>query len=287
MTYWMLRAIAMLPLPVKYGLSSIAAVLLQHVFRYRAKVIDANLRNAFPTQDAKWRKQVAGRFYRQFTDVTMEILHASRMSLDDFKARVSVEGIDELDRMTHNRSRSVIVLTIHLGNWEWMMHAANAHGDIPIDPVYRLLHNAGSDRFAYEVRSRFGGEPILMEKVARNVLKHRRRFRALVLVADQSPGERDNVYWTTWLNQPTAFFTGPATIAQLTEFPVMFARCQRNSRGRYHLTLIPIVEAPGDKTPEEIIEAYIRAAEQTIREEPESFLWSNRRWKHRPPAQET
>jgi KDO2-lipid IV(A) lauroyltransferase len=213
----------------------------------------------------------------------MEILHSSQMTLDDFKRRVTVEGIDQLDRLTENRSRSVIVLTIHLGNWEWMMHAANAHGDIRIDPVYRRLHNDGADRFAYEVRSRFGGEPILMEKVARNVLKHRRRFRALVLVADQSPGERDNVYWTQWLNQPTAFFTGPATIAQLTDFPVMFARCSRTSRGRYHLSLLPIVETPGQLTEEAIIEAYVRAAEETIRDEPESFLWSNRRWKHRPP----
>ena len=150
----------------------------------------------------------------------------------------------------------------------------------------RRLRNACAERFAYEVRSRFGGEPILMEKVARNVLKHRRRFRALVLLADQSPGARDNVYWTEWLNQPTGFFLGPATISQLTGFPVMFARCRRKSRGRYHLSLIPIVETPGQMTEEEIIEAYIRAAEQTIREEPESYLWSNRRWKHRPPTQD-
>ena len=273
-----------LPLPIKYGLSWVAAILLQRVFRYRSEVIDTNLQNAFPKRDAIWRADITKRFYRQFTDVTMEILHAYRMPLHEFKQRVTVEGLDELDRLTENRSKSVIVLTIHLGNWEWMMHAANAHGDIPIDPVYRRLHNEGSDRFAYEVRSRFGGEPILMEKVARNVLKHRRRFRALVLVADQSPGDRDNVYWTDWLNQPTAFFTGPATIAQLTDFPVMFARCRRKSRGRYHLSLIPIVETPGQLTEEAIIEAYVRAAEETIRREPESFLWSNRRWKHQPPA---
>ena len=283
-TYWLCRAVALLPLPVKYSLSATVAFLLRHVFRYRAKVIDTNLRNAFPERDAEWRRYTTARFYRQFADVTMEIVHASRMNLADFKRRVTVEGIDELDRLTENRTRSVIVLTIHLGNWEWMMHAANAHGDIPIDPVYRRLHNAGSDRFAYEVRSRFGGEPILMEKVARNVLKHRRRFRALVLVADQSPGGRDNVYWTDWLNQPTAFFTGPATIAQLTDFPVMFARCRRKSRGRYHLSLIPIVETPGQLTEEAIIEAYVKAAEETIRDEPESFLWSNRRWKHQRPA---
>jgi KDO2-lipid IV(A) lauroyltransferase len=261
----------------------LAALLLGTVFRYRARVVADNLHNAFPEQDIEWRKAVAQRFYRQFTDVTMEILHSSRMSLDDFAKRVTVSGVDELDRLSENRTRSVIVLTIHQGNWEWMMHAANAHTGMAIDPVYRRLHSPGADRFAYEARSQFGGQPILMEKVARNVLKHRRRSRALVLVADQSPGQRDNVYWTRWLNQPTAFFTGPATIAQLTQFPVMFARCRRESRGHYHLQLMPITEAPGQATPEEIIEAYARVAEESIREEPESFLWSNRRWKHRPP----
>ncbi|MDG2460806.1 MAG: lysophospholipid acyltransferase family protein [Luminiphilus sp.] len=285
MTYWLYRAIALLPLPIKYGLSTLAAFLLRRVFRYRAAVIDKNLQAAFPEQDTAWRNDIAGRFYQQFTDVAVEILHASRMRLDDFKHRVTVEGLDELERVSARRSQSVIVLTIHLGNWEWMMHAANAHGNLPIDPVYRRLHSKGADRFAYEVRSRFGGEPILMEKVARNVLRNRRRFRALVLVADQSPGERDNVYWTQWLNQPTAFFTGPATIAHLTDFPVMFARCRRKSRGRYHMSLIPLTQTPGQLTAEEIIEAYIREAEQAIREEPESFLWSNRRWKHRPPNQ--
>ena len=283
MTYWLYRTLALLPLPIKYGLSSLAAVLLGTVFRYRARIVANNLHNAFPEQNIEWRKAVAQRFYRQFTDVTMEILHSSRMSLDDFAKRVTVSGIDELNRLSENRTRSVIVLTIHQGNWEWMMHAANAHTGMAIDPVYRRLHSAGADRFAYEARSQFGGQPILMEKVARNVLKHRRRCRALVLVADQSPGQRDNVYWTQWLNQPTAFFTGPATIAQLTQFPVMFARCRRESRGHYHLQLMPITEAPGQATPEEIIEAYACVAEESIREEPESFLWSNRRWKHQPP----
>jgi KDO2-lipid IV(A) lauroyltransferase len=286
MTYWLYKALALLPLPVKYALARVAAFLLHRVFRYRTSVIDTNLKKAFPDRDSAWRRDITQRFYRQFTDVTMEILHASRMTLADFKQRVTVEGFDELERLTDNRAKSVIVLTIHQGNWEWMMHAANAHGDIAIDPVYKRLRNQGAERFAYEVRSRFGGEPILMEKVARNVLKNRRRFRALVLLADQSPGARDNVYWTDWLNQPTGFFLGPATISQLTGFPVMFARCRRESRGHYHLARLPIVEAPGQMTEEQIIEAYIRTAEQAIREEPESYLWSNRRWKHRPPNQD-
>ena len=157
MIYWLYKALALLPLPIKYGLAWVAAILLQRVFRYRAKVIDTNLQNAFPERDAAWRADIASRFYRQFTDVTMEILHASRMPLSEFKQRVTIEGLDEFERLTENRSKSAIVLTIHLGNWEWMMHAANAHGDIPIDPVYKRLRNEGAERFAYEVRSRFGG----------------------------------------------------------------------------------------------------------------------------------
>ncbi len=84
MTYWLYRTLALLPLPIKYGLSSLAALLLGTVFRYRARIVANNLHNAFPEQNIEWRKAVAQRFYRQFTDVTMEILHSSRMSLDDF-----------------------------------------------------------------------------------------------------------------------------------------------------------------------------------------------------------
>ena len=67
MIYWFYKALALLPLPIKYGLSWFMALLLQRVFRYRAKVIDTNLKNAFPDRDATWRADTTKRFYRQFT----------------------------------------------------------------------------------------------------------------------------------------------------------------------------------------------------------------------------
>ncbi len=282
MTYWIYKVLALLPLRIKYRIACASSFILQKIFRYRATVVDTNLRNAFPNQDNEWIRKITTRFYQQLVDVAFEIIHVSRMDKEDFKQRVTIHGLDELERLSENRTRSVQVLTIHLGNWEWMMHAASAHGEIPIDPVFRPLNDKGADRFAQEIRSRFGGKPIPMAEVARNVLQNRRRFRALALVADQSPGSRDNVYWTSFLNQPTAFFIGPGTIAKLTRFPVMFARCRRKSRGEYHLDLIPIIENPSLHTAEEIIESYVRIAEQAVLEEPESFLWSNRRWKTVP-----
>ena len=71
MIYWLYKALALLPLPIKYALASVAALLLQRIFRYRTGVIDTNLQNAFPERDAGWRRDISRRFYRQFTDVTM------------------------------------------------------------------------------------------------------------------------------------------------------------------------------------------------------------------------
>jgi KDO2-lipid IV(A) lauroyltransferase len=122
-----------------------------------------------------------------------------------------------------------------------------------------------------------------MKGVSRHVLKNRRTPRVLALLADQSPGKREAIHWTQFLNQTTAFFMGPATLARLTKYPVYFARTQRLSQGRYHAELLTICAEPGTMSENELIEKYVALAEETIRLQPESYLWTNRRWKLEPP----
>ncbi|NCX71056.1 MAG: hypothetical protein EBW86_10840, partial [Rhodobacteraceae bacterium] len=43
--------VAFLPFPILYGISSIIAIILFDVFRYRRAVIDENLKTAFPELD--------------------------------------------------------------------------------------------------------------------------------------------------------------------------------------------------------------------------------------------
>ena len=76
---------------------------------------------------------------------------------------------------------------------------------------------------------------------------------------------------------------GPATLARLTKYPVYFARTQRLSQGRYHAELLTICAEPGTMSEKELIEKYVALAEDTIRSQPESYLWTNRRWKLAPP----
>ena len=286
MTYWLYRGVARLPLWLCYHIASVASWLTNHVFRYRRKIILSNLKAAFPEQSNAWRKQQLNAFYSGLAETTIEIIFGSRMSLEDINARVQYENPEVARIATNNFTRSALVLTLHQGNWEWMLHGATAALDIRVDPVYKRLHNLGADRFAYEARRQFGAKPILMQHVARNVLKHRRETRLIALVADQSPGKRERVHWTTFLNQPTAFFSGGATIARATGLPVLFAACHRVSRGHYSVRFELNTTTPKDLNAHEIIERYAQLAEREIRNHPADWLWSNRRWKLNQPAPE-
>lgn len=279
MTYWFYRTFSKLPLWLCYPLASIAAWLIHSVFRYRRSIVLNNLKAAFPEQSEAWRRMQLKAFYRGLADTTLEIIYGRHMNLADFKARVRYENPEVLRTATKNFTRSALVLTIHQGNWEWMLHGATAEFNVRIDPVYKRLHNPGADRFALESRSQFGSKPILMQHVARNVLKHRREPRVIVLVADQSPGKRERVHWTTFLNQSTAFFSGGATIAQATDMPIVFAVCQRQARGQYNVRLDLITEHPKDLDSAEIIARFAELTEQEVRRQPADWLWSNRRWK--------
>ncbi len=119
--------------------------------------------------------------------------------------------------------------------------------------------------------------------------EQREGFRLLALVADQSPTRREKGLWTTFLGRPAAFHTGAEGLARSAGFPVVFARCRRVRRGHYQLRFTEIARPPytsdgenNDNPDSAITLRYAELAERAVRDEPESWLWSNRRWKRVP-----
>jgi KDO2-lipid IV(A) lauroyltransferase len=208
------------------------------------------------------------------------------MSADEIRRRVTVVNPQLLRECSNDFKDSVVMLAIHQGNWEWMLHGVKLHLDIPIDPVYKPLHNSRLNQLILEIRSQFGSRPIPIASAARDILRRRREFRLFVLVADQAPIEGERSYWTRFMNRQAAFYEGGEAIAKLTGYPVLFARCRRRSRGHYEVEFSEVARPPYDGEDHRIVEKYVRLAEQAIRAEPESWLWSNRRWKRRPPQEQ-
>ncbi len=278
------RLLSRLPLPLLYALAWPGYLLLYYLAGYRKTVVRQNLSQAFPEKNTREITLLAKQFYLQLVEVALEILRTRRMSAADIRRRVSVVNPQLLREYSNDFQQPVIVLAIHQGNWEWMLHGVKLHLDIPIDPVYKPLHNKTLDRLMLEIRSQFGSRPITMATAARDILRRRREFRLFVLVADQAPIETERCLWLPFLNREAAFYEGGESIATMTGHPVLFAQCRRRARGYYEVEFREVAKPPYRRGEHRITARYAELAEAAIRSEPQSWLWSNRRWKRQRPT---
>ena len=101
------------------------------------------------------------------------------------------------------------------------------------------------------------------------------------MIADQSPSSPRIAYWVNFLNQDTPVIHGIEKYARLYNLPVVFVAARKIKRGYYAITFSLIVEDPSKTKRGEITEKYMKTLEDLIREKPEYYLWSHRRWKHK------
>jgi KDO2-lipid IV(A) lauroyltransferase len=140
------------------------------------------------------------------------------------------------------------------------------------------------EKFLTHNREKWGSECIPVYKTARTVIERnlKGQLTGLWLAADQTP-PANSKFWTIFLNRETPFFSGPEKIAASGNQPVFFQRTKKSGRGRYIIEYSLLIENPKEMQQKDILLAYIRKCEEIIRNEPEYYLWSHRRWKHKRP----
>lgn len=276
--------IALLPFPLMYGLSDIFYFLLYHVFGYRKKVVFENLRNSFPGKSEQEIEKIARRFYRYLCDLMLETFKTLVMSGRTAQKRCM---LDESTRAVFEKygamNQSVIIVMGHYGNWEWAGATFSSTFSYPLYVIYHPLRNKHFDRLIYRMRTRFGTRLIAMRETFKEMVRLRHELNATAFIADQTPSP-ENAYWTTFLHQDTPVFWGTEKIAQKMNYPVIYVTVKRLKRGYYRLHSEVLFENPKNTIEGEISEAHTRKLEQDISAQPEVWLWSHRRWKHRKPS---
>lgn len=273
--------LARLPLRALYRLSGALSFILYRVVRYRRQIVRENIAAALPDRPAAERLRIERSFYAYLADLAVEVIAASAMPRSAFMSRVTLRNPELFEAAVSGRETPVIVLAIHQGNWEWMLHAATLTLDIPIHAVYKPLHNPRWDAFMAAMRSRFGSTALPMRRAFRTVLRRRDRQSAYALVADQAASRHG--YRTLFLGREATFYRGAEQMARAVDAPVVFIQCRRLGRGRYEAAFHSVSLPPHEALDNVITERYIALAEQCIREQPETYLWSSRRWRHKAP----
>ena len=273
-----LRLLSSLPLTVWYGIAAVCAWLAEYVARNRLEIIDMQLTACFPDRDAAWVRTTRHAFYKSFGSVAAEIVKAATITPDEIARRVTFDR-SEAARAALDAGQSIIVVSSHNCNWEWILLKLSISMGHPLHAAYKPLKGRYGDRLMLTIRSRFGAEMIPARKLLMRVLRYRGPARIVGIVADQAPTSAGVRYFTRFMGLDTAFFLGPEAIARGARLPVWYLAMRREARGRYRVEFVPLAAAGEELAPGELIERYATAVEALTRECPPEWLWNYRRWK--------
>ncbi len=244
-------------------------------------MVQKNLQNSFPEKTVLELHQIEKDFYKNLCDYAVESLKLLTITKEDLAKRMVYKNPELIEHYKAN-NQSILLLSSHQFNWEWLLVSGSFTLPMEIDFVYQSVSNNFFDDVMQRARTRFGAYPIQRDRVAREIIKRKSKNRGIAIVADQYPGHgNDKMFHTTFLNQKTVFFYGCQHMAQLTQAPALYAAITKVKRGYYECTLVKIGEPPYIKESDSVVENYVRAVERKIQEDPTGWLWSHNRWKER------
>ncbi len=275
--YPFIYLLASLPFSVLYKVSDVFYYILR-LSGYRQKVVLQNLRNSFPEKSNEELESISRAYYRYLCDLILETLKTLTMTEKQTRERCVFNNAAWLEKL-YEEKKSFIIVMGHYGNWEWAGPIFTLSTPYQLVVIYRPLSNIYFEKMMVGMRTRFGTKITPVNQTLRDMVANRSKLTATAFVADQT-ASRDNAYWTTFLHQETAVFTGPEKLARKFNYPVVFMNTRRTSRGYYETTPELLIANAVDAKENEILELFTRRLEREIIQDPVIWLWSHRRWKH-------
>jgi KDO2-lipid IV(A) lauroyltransferase len=268
---------ASLPFTLLYKLSDFFYYLLK-ISGYRKKVIVKNLKNSFPQKSGAEIESITQNYYRYLSDLVLETLKTLKMTKEEAIAHCHFKNTEWLEKL-YAEKRSIIVVMGHYGNWEWAGPAFTLSTKFQLNVIYRPLSNTYFEKMMTGMRTKFGTRITPVNLTLREMVATRNEITATALVADQT-ATPDNAYWTTFLHQDTAVYVGPEKLAKKFNYPVVYMNAKRIRRGYYEVTPELLFAEPKNTVDGQICESFMQRLEQEIQNDPTTWLWSHRRWKH-------
>lgn len=273
--------ITLLPLSILYLFSNFLYFILFNIIGYRRKVVNTNMRNAFPEKNLEEISDLEKKFYHHLADTFIETFKLTHLSLKQLKKRFLIEN-PELVNQLFDQGKDVVAVLGHYNNWEWMS-TFPLYVKYKCVSVYKPLKNKHFNKFLNDGRKKYGMVLTPMSVIIREIINDRKNgIRTFsCFLADQTPAKGEIHYWTTYLNQETPVYLGAEKIATKYDMAVVFMNLQKIKRGHYNLKIELLFNGTEGLSEHEITEAHVKRLDQIIREKPEYWIWSHRRWKHK------
>ena len=284
--YLVILPLSSLPFWILYRISDFMYLILYQVIGYRRKVVQQNLRNSFPEKSSEEIIKIEKGFYSHLCDLIVESLKAFTISEKQATKRFTCKNEEMVDAF-YDKGRSIVLVGGHYGNWE--LYAVTVCQQIKHRPLalFTPLKNTFFNEKILRSRSKFGLEMLPIQSIKKRMAEVNKVPTAVIFAADQSPRKSQRAYWMEFLNQDTGVQFGTEKFAKDYNLPVIFGNIHKLKRGYYEIRYSLITDNPTGTAYGEITEAHTRMLEREIQKEPQYWLWSHKRWKHKRPDSNT
>jgi KDO2-lipid IV(A) lauroyltransferase len=289
--YWTLRAIIgavrVFPLERATAISAASwAFLAPRIARKRHLRALDNLKTAFPDITVAERERIAMAHWRNLGRVMAETMQLDRIISEP--DRIEIENAEMFARYK-DKLGNAVGISLHMGNWELAIWPMTATGANPA-AVYRSVNNPYVDAYLREQRrdlypgGLFGrgsvdGDASEAQRTARIITAFVRDGGRLGLVCDLYDRRGIEV---PFFGKPARTQAIGAIIARRTGARIWLARCLRiGTSSRFKIQLVELKVPRSDNLSADVTAVMTAMQEQFeawIREAPEQWMWSNRRW---------
>lgn len=274
------RIISYLPLRVLYVFSDLTYLFLRIAYPYRKKVIELNLKYAFPKKSSEECNKVRNQYYHHLCDLVAETIKSISIRENEFRNQMQLTPeSDALLKKYEKTGQHIFVALGHYGNWEWASLLAGIETALPATALYLPPSNKTFEKFIVKNRARFGCRLLPMNQLKTLYKKLQKDPSLIAFVADQTPVDTEQAYWTNFMGIQTPFFKGIDVIARKTNAIVLYLSIDKIKRGTYSLKFQTITEQAQIESENHILEKFTQLLERDIQQQPSYWLWSHRRWK--------
>lgn len=279
--YPFLWIISILPFRLLYTFSDFLYLLIYRVFGYRTKTVKENLNLVFPDKSDAEIKRITKAFYHHLCDMIVESIKSMTISEAEMKKRYVFTNVEEIHKL-EKINKSIVLMCGHYASWEWifiLQKYINHKGYA----IYKKLANKYFDRLVKRIRARYNSYLITTKETIPTLTRSKEQGELTIngFISDQSPKVSKAYHWDEFMGIKVPIHTGAEMLAKKLDMAVVFFAVKKIKRGYYETTFKTLCINPSEFKDYEITDIFIKLVEKQIKEAPEYYLWTHKRWKHR------
>ena len=275
-------AISRCPFFILYRISDFLFIVMYYVVGYRKKIVLSNLRNSFPEKSDVEISKIAKQYYVYLSDLLVETIKTLTWNEKSVVKHTKMHNVEILNGL-YTKNKSILIVMGHMGNWEWAGPCFTLSCKHQLFVVYYPFTNPYFEKMFQQARTKFNTKIIPRNNTLKSIVANKNTIGATALIADQAPAPLTTAGWIDFLHQDTAVHLGPEKTAKLMDYPIVYMHVQRTRRGFYDIYPTVLFEYPKETGDLEITKGFNRKLEEEIRRQPETWLWSHKRWKNKRP----